>query len=275
METPHITELILGVLGMVLLLGNIIAIVLLIQNHRRHPADPQKLTQRLTRRAWSSGQVGRVAGAFIGLMLFLPLLGLLVPEQYESTAQLFIVLLFAGLQILVLLHFGRVRQSSWKKDFALGRRELSILLVVPIFYFAIIVPIGVVSAAYDTLLRYLWGIEADLQEAAWLIAESSSWARLGYIALAVLIAPFYEELIFRGVLFPFLLQRMGLLLAASTTSLLFAAIHLHLQSAAAIFMLSIALCLAYWRTGSLWASIGLHALFNSVSIIVLCNTVGA
>ena len=49
--------------------------------------------------------------------------------------------------------------------------------------------------------------------------------------------------------------------------------HFHLPSFAALFLLSGALCLAYWRTGSLWVSIGMHTIFNAVSILAL-NIIG-
>ena len=85
--------------------------------------------------------------------------------------------------------------------------------------------------------------------------------------------PLYEEVLFRGVLFPYLTKRAGLAGGTLLVSALFALLHFHLPSMAPLFLLSIALCLAYWRTGSLWVNIGIHAIFNATSILAL-NIVG-
>lgn len=74
---------------------------------------------------------------------------------------------------------------------------------------------------------------------------------------------------FRGILFPFLVQRVGLKWGIVAVSALFAVIHLHVPSMLALFLLSAGLCVAYWRTGSLWVSIGMHAIFNGVTILLL------
>ena len=95
--------------------------------------------------------------------------------------------------------------------------------------------------------------------------------RLAYILVAVFGAPVYEELIFRGILFPYLAKRAGLAGGVVATSLVFALVHLHLPSMVPLGLLSAALCLAYWRTGSLWPSIGMHMLFNAVSILAISN----
>ncbi len=75
-------------------------------------------------------------------------------------------------------------------------------------------------------------------------------------------APFAEEVVFRGYLYPVLKRLGGLWLASITVSIFFATIHfdgVHLMSH---FVLSLILIAAYEISGSLWAPIGIHLLNN-------------
>jgi membrane protease YdiL (CAAX protease family) len=85
---------------------------------------------------------------------------------------------------------------------------------------------------------------------------------------ATLLAPLFEELFFRGhlqTLVRHITRRrwIGVFVASS----LFASLH-PWWSAPAIFVLSIGLGYVYERTGNLWASIFMHILFNSTSVVV-------
>ena len=61
-------------------------------------------------------------------------------------------------------------------------------------------------------------------------------------------------------------MRWGVLPAALVTSLAFSALH---PSLAPYMTLSVAFCLAYEWTGSLWTSILLHATWNTLSYVML------
>ena len=108
-----------------------------------------------------------------------------------------------------------------------------------------------------------------MQGVAQLIAESESWLKAALILMSVLVVPLYEEIVFRGVIFPFLLRKWGFAPSVIMVSAAFGLIHFHIPSLFPLFLLSVALCIAYYRTGSLWISIGFHALFNGISIVVL------
>ena len=126
---------------------------------------------------------------------------------------------------------------------------------------------------YTLLYRLVlqsFGVEVNLQDQVELMGGTTSGAvRLYYLFLAGVLAPVVEELLFRGLLFPVLLQRLPLWLSLVVVSVLFAAIHVHLPSMAPLFVLSFAFCLAYLGTGSLWAPIVMHSLFNLSTLAVL------
>ena len=93
--------------------------------------------------------------------------------------------------------------------------------------------------------------------------------RAAVIVMAVIVAPVAEEILFRGYFYGVIRRFGGRLAAILTSSLLFAAIHVHLPSMLGLGILAVILCLLYERTGSLWATITMHATFNATTIAVL------
>jgi membrane protease YdiL (CAAX protease family) len=109
-----------------------------------------------------------------------------------------------------------------------------------------------------------------LQDVALLfLAPMTPPEKVALIFIAVIIAPLFEEILFRGLLFPWVVRRAGLWPAVGLVSLFFAAIHMHLPSLLPLFLLSSFFCLAYARTRSLLVPIGMHAAFNGVTVILL------
>ncbi|MBI2773239.1 MAG: CPBP family intramembrane metalloprotease [Chloroflexi bacterium] len=82
------------------------------------------------------------------------------------------------------------------------------------------------------------------------------------------IAPFAEEILFRGLIFGGLAQRMPVALAAAISALLWALAH-GVGVLLPIFVLGLGLAWVYWRTRSLWAAMLTHALVNAVSLTLL------
>ncbi len=256
-------------LGWTILFGSIYSMILLGIYNRKYPAQGEKLSSALAQRSWTGRQVGLLLASFACLMILLPLLNALAGGGDSALAQFIIVLLFSTILISLVIFISRRRKKNWSSDFGMSAHRLTLLPFTLAIYLAMLPVLGIASMLYNRLLESVFGIEVDMQEVAQMIAASNSWLKLGLILLAVLVAPFYEELIFRGVFFPYLLRRIGFLPAMVVVSIAFAGIHFHIPSLLPLFLLSIVLCLAYWRTGTLWISIGLHALFNSVSILYL------
>ncbi len=93
-------------------------------------------------------------------------------------------------------------------------------------------------------------------------------------AFAVLVAPFMEEIVFRGVLFSVFETRIGLRTAIVVTAVLFAALHMPeywgaWQHVLLIFLVGLAFSLARGLTGSLTPSFVLHVTYNACLMIGL------
>jgi len=89
--------------------------------------------------------------------------------------------------------------------------------------------------------------------------------------IAVIVAPIVEEVVFRGVLFRALADRLGLWVGAILSSSVFALIHIEVVTSQPIalgglFAVGLALALAFHYTGNLLVPIIGHAVFNAASL---------
>ena len=89
------------------------------------------------------------------------------------------------------------------------------------------------------------------------------------VFLAGFAVPFGEELIFRGIFYKMLRERWGVWPGVLISSLVFGAIHGDLAVGLTAFLLGILLALVFEYSRSLWTSILVHALNNSVKIGLL------
>lgn len=88
---------------------------------------------------------------------------------------------------------------------------------------------------------------------------------LTFQALA-LITPFSEELFFRGFVFRGLLPKVGPFGGMVISAAIFSGFHISLSLLVPIFITGLLLAWLYWRTGSLWASVGAHAGQNALAL---------
>lgn len=86
------------------------------------------------------------------------------------------------------------------------------------------------------------------------------------VAAVVVVAPFVEELAFRGVVLTALASRTPWWLAIALTALVFAASHGVAWTLVPLFLLGLACGWLAWSRRSLWPAIALHALYNGVVI---------
>ncbi|MBA3261770.1 MAG: CPBP family intramembrane metalloprotease [Thermoleophilaceae bacterium] len=90
---------------------------------------------------------------------------------------------------------------------------------------------------------------------------------LDLIAVAVL-TPIAEELLFRGVLFGGVRQRLPFIPAAVVATMPFTLVH-EPQAWPGVFVLGFGLALAYERMRTLWAPIATHATVNGLPLLLI------
>lgn len=91
---------------------------------------------------------------------------------------------------------------------------------------------------------------------------------LAFIALVVL-APIFEEAIFRGFLMTRLRGKFNFITSAIIVSLVFGLVHMQWNVGIDVFALSLVLCYVREKTGSIWSGIGIHMLKNALAFFVL------
>jgi len=92
---------------------------------------------------------------------------------------------------------------------------------------------------------------------------------LPFLTYALIIAPIWEEIFFRGTLFPWLTSRFSITTAQWISALAFGAVHLHGPTLIPLTLLGAALAGIYRTKNSLIPSILLHSLFNANTCILL------
>jgi membrane protease YdiL (CAAX protease family) len=84
--------------------------------------------------------------------------------------------------------------------------------------------------------------------------------------LVGVVAPFVEEVTFRGIVFPSMNASWGTTPALLVSGAAFGIVHLQPTIAVPLALIGIALAAIFLRTRSLWSAIIAHCVFNSVSL---------
>ena len=84
-----------------------------------------------------------------------------------------------------------------------------------------------------------------------------------------LLAPFFEEIIFRGVLLPILSRDFGVVLGILISAFIFALAHLSISEIPPLLILGIGLGITRASSGSLLSSVFMHSLWNGLTFLNL------
>ncbi|MEO8785186.1 MAG: CPBP family intramembrane glutamic endopeptidase [Candidatus Saccharimonadales bacterium] len=186
--------------------------------------------------------------------------------------QFMYVALVEGTTLAMLAWFIRRRKAVWA---AIGLvrpklRDLAYTGLGIVIYFPLLI------AAMTAVQNWLPHINLDQPQQLGFSGAHGPALALVFISLCVL-PPLTEEILVRGFLYSGLRSKLPKITAALIASLMFAAAHLEfgqnapLLWSAAIdtFILSMVLIYLRERTGSLWASIGLHTFKNTIAFAAL------
>ncbi len=128
-------------------------------------------------------------------------------------------------------------------------------------------------AAYgvNIVLGLLAGVEDPVEQQLLQDALAGGATLVLAMIIAVIVAPIVEEVVFRGILFRALGDRIGVWFGAIVSSAIFAVIHVEVVlsqpvALGGLFMVGMVLALAYQWTGNLLVPVLGHAVFNAASI---------
>ena len=187
--------------------------------------------------------------------------------SYSSIALLEIILVFAMLFTARLFFARRLRGFGfdWRtigKDFKVAM--INLLAILPIVT-GLVIFVGFLG-------RLIAGDDFQMQRNEGLttiITYPQLSVRTVVFVFAAVIAPVFEEILFRGLFQSMLRSVVGRAwLAVILTSVFFAMLHPWMHWPA-LFALSMCLGYAYEKSGSLFRPIFIHMLFNAISIILV------
>jgi uncharacterized protein len=128
------------------------------------------------------------------------------------------------------------------------------------------------------LFHIFFGIKQIDQVAVRYVKMTLTHPSLFFITAAeiVLIVPLVEEVLFRGFLQTWMRQKWGIKRSIFFTSLIFACFHFsysqgwnNIELIVSLFLLACFLGFLYERQRSIWAPVGLHMMFNGISILMI------
>ena len=124
---------------------------------------------------------------------------------------------------------------------------------------------GLVILGFEVGILELFGTNSTDDE----LASSSIVGAIAVGLAVIVVAPVTEELFFRGFFYRALRTRMRVIWAVLLDSLVFASIHIQYLGTPEVFIViggfAAISCLVYEKTGSIFACIALHAVFNTVA----------
>jgi membrane protease YdiL (CAAX protease family) len=119
-------------------------------------------------------------------------------------------------------------------------------------------------------IEQIWGDPGGSNPLLDLVLTSSEpWSLLLFGFTAIVLAPLFEETLFRGVLLPVLGRRLGGGKAVVISAAVFALAHLSLGELIPLFLLGIGLGWLRWRSGRLSCSVWMHGLWNGLTFLNL------
>lgn len=220
-----------------------------------------------------------VVGELLVPLLLAPLLqAVLVPLAAQPALQqgVLVLGLYLGLMAVPLaLLWGQLRphgerpQGGWLQwhwrplGGALRRAVAGVLMVLPLV------------ALVGWLLERLVGDPGGSNPLLELVLNSANpLALLCFAFTALVLAPLFEETLFRGVLLPVLAQRWGGLWAVLISAFVFSVAHLSVGELPPLFVLGLGLGWLRLQSGRLGASVLMHSLWNGLTFANLLLLAG-
>ncbi len=252
--------------------------VLLLPRVLRRPDAWARRAARIRVRPWTLRSALCVALLLVGVQVIavglwktLAAFGSVPDPGDADTGRVFAQgLVFHGAALLLLMGMLRARRWSWGRAFGLRTPGLARRAGMALTCYAGVLPAFMTAAMVSQLVMLLFGRPLTIQDFVLIFMKpQSAWTLMGLLSLALVLAPLAEEALFRGVLLPALMKRMGTGPAVVLSSLLFAAVHVHAPSFLPLFVLAVGLALAYIQSGSLWVPAIMHAVFNGLNLALL------
>lgn len=228
-------------------------------------------------------QIGNVSTTGIGqadiigcLLVTLPFsLSVIAPYQDPSNIELTPLALIANFAILGLMAgiVFLIYQRRGLLPEALGlhpKHPVQVITWTVVAYIAFfILSIAMSQLGLEYWLSARLGEQQNQHIVNEMMATQESQKRLIMILGACVIAPIAEEVIFRGYLYPVVKRYTEPVVAAIFTGVIFGAIHGQIWAVIPLSLFGILLAVLYEKSGSIWACILCHGMFNTINVFFM------
>jgi membrane protease YdiL (CAAX protease family) len=220
--------------------------------------------------------------SWAGAILLSAMIGILAKGRLGSNTTALVMLVvgvigFQGVALIWVHWFLKLHAVTWREAFGFSRRNydrcifivLILLPLVLLFVFALSRISQLALEHLHAIVHWRW-LKPQPQAPVELLQNAWPAHIIALQAIMTLfIAPFSEEILFRGILYTAIKQRGHRLLALGVTSFVFALIHAYPVGFLSLAFLALVLAALYEWTRNLFASILLHVLFNTVNFILI------
>ncbi|MDD3777568.1 MAG: type II CAAX endopeptidase family protein [Actinomycetota bacterium] len=178
-----------------------------------------------------------------------------------------------GIQVLLMVGLVWFFAIYWRKSTPrdLGLRYYSIFKTLWYTFLALLA-IFILSFSYVYIVSSAFNIEAPTSKIEQLVRGRNISTNILLVVVAV-VAPFSEEIFFRGFLYSAFKKAWGINAGLFLSSLLFALAHMEIYSFIPIFLIGWILAYMFEKTRSLFPVIFLHAIYNLILILLLLGQV--
>jgi membrane protease YdiL (CAAX protease family) len=204
--------------------------------------------------------LGEVIVPLVAMPLVSKLISLLPLEAAASSGAVVMGLYcFTAIPVLLLIWAFKGKDLQWHPSWnAIGQGFRGLLLALPL--------VALVGWVVEQIWPQAGGSNPLLEQ----VLDSRNGTALALLAItAVVLAPLFEELLFRGLLLPVLGGYWGNFAGVVISALVFALAHLSLSEAAPLFVLGLGLGWVRLRSGNLSSCVVMHGLWNGLTFFNL------
>lgn len=193
-------------------------------------------------------------------------------EWQKAFVENLVVITGALATIVIIVFLVRASFARRLKGFGLNRRTISKDFGIAAINYLSVWPVVMVMIILTTELgKFVNGPDFKMQphrELEFITKYPQLPLTISIFVVAVVIAPIFEEMVFRGLFQTMLRSFSGKVwLSIFITSIFFVVTHFNAGHWPALFVLSMAMGYSYEKSGSLFRPIFIHAFFNATSVI--------
>ena len=194
-----------------------------------------------------------------------------ISNELSQSLKIFFGYLFMAIPPLLIAYYqikSLDAEFTFKKDYLqFNFLPIRVAIIQGIKGWLTIVPfVLLVSLIMNSLINNQNGSNPLLE----IVLNNNNY--LSFILLFVtttILAPLFEEIIFRGILLPTLSKDFGIILGIIVSAFIFALAHLSLGEMPPLFVLGIGLAITRIASGSLFSSVIMHSLWNGLTFLNL------